>query len=91
METPWRASTGYVFARECWGKGFATETLAAMVLLARTLGVQRLQALSHVDHKASRRVLEKCGFELEGVLRRYLVFPNLGSEPADVCCHAVLP
>jgi RimJ/RimL family protein N-acetyltransferase len=91
METPWRASTGYVFARDSWGKGFATEALAAMVLLARTLGVRRLQALSHVDHIASRRVLEKCGFELEGVLRRYLVFPNLGSEPADVCLHAVLP
>ena len=91
METPLRAATGYVFARDAWGRGLATEALRAMVELARTLGIARVQAWSHVSHAASRRVLEKCGFVQEGVLRRYLVFPNLGGEPQDVCCHAVLP
>jgi ribosomal-protein-alanine N-acetyltransferase len=90
-ETAFRASTGYVFARDAWGNGYATEALRAMVELAPSLGIARVQAFSHVTHAASRRVLEKCGFVQEGVLRRYLVFPNLGSEPLDVCCHAVLP
>jgi [ribosomal protein S5]-alanine N-acetyltransferase len=33
-------------------------------------------------------VLEKTGLTLEGILRRYLVFPNLGDAPRDVFCYA---
>jgi RimJ/RimL family protein N-acetyltransferase len=88
FETPYRASTGYVFARDAWGRGYATETLTAMVDWARSLGVWRLYAECHVDHKASARVLEKCRFEREGVLKCHTVFPNLSAEPADVFLYA---
>jgi RimJ/RimL family protein N-acetyltransferase len=48
-----------------------------------------LYALCHPGHRASWRVLEKCGFEREGLLRRYAAFPNLGAEdPGDVLCYA---
>jgi ribosomal-protein-alanine N-acetyltransferase len=88
-ETPYRAGTGYVLARRHWGRGFASEALGAVVGLAARLSVQRLYALCHVAHPASARVLERCGFELEGVLRRYLVFPNLDDQTAqDVRCYA---
>jgi [ribosomal protein S5]-alanine N-acetyltransferase len=87
-ETPYRAATGYVFARGAWGRGYATETLAAMVDLAASLGVKRLYALCHLDHHASRRVMEKCAFAREGILRRHTVFPNLSPEPADVFVYA---
>jgi RimJ/RimL family protein N-acetyltransferase len=57
--------------------------------LASRLGVQRLYALCHVAHPASARVLERSGFTLEGVLHRYLVFPNLEDQSAqDVRCYA---
>jgi [ribosomal protein S5]-alanine N-acetyltransferase len=89
FETPLRASTGYVFARDAWGRGYATEALAAMVDLAPSVGIERLYALCHADHRASARVLEKCGFELEGTLRRYAEFPNLiAGRPQDVCCYS---
>lgn len=89
FETPYRASTGYVFARDAWGQGFATETLTAIVEIAQRLGVVRLYSLCHVDHGPSARVLEKVGFLCEGVLRQHLRFPNLDSgEPADVRCYA---
>jgi len=92
FETPLRASTGFLFAKDSWGKGHATEALSAMTTLARTLGVRRLQAFCHPEHKASCKVLERCGFEREGLLRRYMPFPNLGgSEPGDVLCYAHLP
>ena len=83
------ASTGYVVARDHWGDGFATEALGAMRELARVLGIRRLYAVCHVDHRASARVMEKCGFEFERVLRRHLTFPNLGPERRDVLCYAV--
>jgi RimJ/RimL family protein N-acetyltransferase len=89
VEAPWRASTGYVLARDVWGRGYATEATQAMVELADALGLRRLQAVCHVDHRASARVLEKAGFAREGVMRRYLIFPNLEvAEPSDVECWA---
>lgn len=91
FETPYRASTGYVFARDSWGRGFATETVRAMVELAPTLGLSRLYALCHIHHRPSAHVLEKTGFQCEGVLRRYLDFPNLGEPgPSDVFCYSVV-
>jgi [ribosomal protein S5]-alanine N-acetyltransferase len=89
FETPQRAATGYVLARDAWGKGYATESLRAMVELAAHTGVERLYALCHVDHVASAHVLDKCGFEREGILRRYAEFPNLAPGiAADVLCYS---
>jgi RimJ/RimL family protein N-acetyltransferase len=91
FETPRRAMTGYVFAQDAWGRGYASEALTAMVELARTLGVVRLFALCHTEHRPSARVLEKCGFSLEGTLRRYVEFPNLGAAgPQDVLCYSTI-
>ena len=89
FETPHRASTGYVLARDAWGQGYASEALAAMVTLAAQLGVVRLYALCHTRHRGSGRVLEKCGFDIEGTLRSYSEFPNLAPGiPQDVLCYA---
>ncbi|HJZ76772.1 MAG TPA: GNAT family protein [Vicinamibacterales bacterium] len=91
FETSFRAQTGYVLATDAWGRGYATEALGAIVDLARTLGVRRLYALCHHEHRASARVLEKCAFSLEGRLRAYAEFPNLTpGEPQDVLCYARL-
>ncbi len=92
VETDYRASVGYVVAAPAWGRGYATEMARAMVALAGELGLGRLHAFCHVDHARSARVLEKSGFTREGVLRRYMRFPNLGDdgEVADVACYAWL-
>ena len=91
LETADRAQTGYVFARDAWGQGYATETLGAMVHLAAELKLTRLYALCHIEHRASSRVMEKCGFEREGILQRHSVFPNLSPEPQDVFSYARTP
>ncbi|XOV84583.1 MAG: GNAT family N-acetyltransferase [bacterium] len=86
LDTPYRASTGYVFARTAWGNGYAGEVLAAMVELAEKLGVHRLEAITHVRHSVSANVLVKGGFRKEGVLREHTCFPNLNdSTPQDIC------
>lgn len=89
FETPQRAATGYVLARDAWGRGYATEALRAIVELAGGLGLRRLYALCHTEHPASWRVLDKAGFSREGVLRRHSEFPNLRpGAPCDVFCYA---
>lgn len=90
FETPQQASTGYVLAYDAWGFGYATEALGAMRDRAARLGLERLYAFCHPGHRASARVLEKCGFLCEGTLRAYAEFPNLApGVPADVLCYAV--
>lgn len=88
FETPFRAATGYVLARDAWGLGYATEALGAMVALAPNLGIHRLYALSHPEHLASQRVLDKCGFSRDTLLRCHSEFPNLEpGEPCDVVSY----
>lgn len=77
------AGTGYVIAKDSWGKGYATEALRTVVEIARKTGIQRLYALCHPENIASERVLRKCGFEYEGVLRMHSAFPNL--SPGNLC------
>jgi RimJ/RimL family protein N-acetyltransferase len=60
-----------------------------MVETAPGLGIRRLQAFCHPDHRASWRVLEKCGFSREGTLRLYAELPNLRrGEPCDLLLYA---
>ena len=89
FEAPFRATTGYVLARDSWGQGFATEALLAMRQTAMDLGVRRLYAMCYPEHQPSRHVLEKGGFEFEGTLRRFSEFPNLHPGVAeDVVSYA---
>ncbi len=89
LATPYRAVTGYLLVQPLWGQGFATELALAMVELAGSLGVVRLEALCLTEHTASARVLEKAGFAFEGVLRAYLLAPNLPRDtPSDVRSYA---
>ena len=77
FETPTRVVTGYVLARDAWGRGYATETLTAITELAHELGIARLSAFCHPDHRASWRVLAKCGFVRDVVWTTPAEFPNL--------------
>jgi ribosomal-protein-alanine N-acetyltransferase len=64
------AELGYSLARPCWNHGLATQALSAVVRSAfDNLPVHRLEAQHDLRNPASGRVLEKCGFTREGVLR----------------------
>jgi RimJ/RimL family protein N-acetyltransferase len=52
---------GYWIGREYWGKGIATQALAAFLAQVQ---VRPLYALVAKHNIASRRVLEKCGFTI---------------------------
>jgi RimJ/RimL family protein N-acetyltransferase len=62
------AELGYWLGVPYWSKGYATEALHAVIDYAFTdLGHESLQAGARVTNPASRRVLEKCGFQWTGV------------------------
>jgi ribosomal-protein-alanine N-acetyltransferase len=92
FDDPQQAATGYVIAKDAWGHGYATESLRAMVDVARDVGVSRLYALCYPKHRASWRVLEKCGFERDAGWAKQAEFPNLAPGVVqDVLCYAVAP
>jgi len=74
---------GYWLGVEHWGQGYATEALHAVIDYAfADLGHEALQAGARVTNPASRRVLEKCGFQWTGVgLRRIRAINS--SAPID--------
>lgn len=64
------AYIGYILARKHWNKGLTTEALKAFVEYGFTnLGVHRIEAHVEPDNVASGKVLEKIGFQKEGLLR----------------------
>lgn len=64
---------GYWIGQPFAGQGHATTTVRAMIGFAFTdLKLHRLEAACVPGNTASRRVLEKAGFELEGQARAYL-------------------
>lgn len=79
FEAEHQAVTGYVLARDAWGQGYATEALQAVLDVARSVGVVRLYAICHAEHRASLRVLEKCGFTRDDAWSQRAEFPNLGA------------
>lgn len=86
---PHRLGFGYVLARAHWGRGLMTETLAEVVgwgMLQDT--IWRIGDVCDVENLASARVMEKAGLEREGILRRWSMHPNLGSEPRDSFSYA---
>ncbi len=84
------AELGYVFSRDCWGRGYATEAARAVLGWVCSLeGVVRIWATCDAGNLASVRVLEKLGFSREGVLRRWAVRPNLApGVPRDAFMYA---
>jgi [ribosomal protein S5]-alanine N-acetyltransferase len=59
----WGAEVAYHFAREGWGRGYATELTRYCVALAHgALRLGEVRAFAHPDNIASRRVLAKAGF-----------------------------
>ncbi|MEO7478703.1 MAG: GNAT family protein [Lysobacteraceae bacterium] len=68
------AELGYWLGRAYWGEGVATKAVRALVPHAlRELKLYRLQARVFADNPASMRVLERCGFIHEAILRRQVV------------------
>jgi [ribosomal protein S5]-alanine N-acetyltransferase len=62
---------GYRLSSKSWGKGYATE--ATRAALEYGFGVARLNeitATAHEENVASHRVLARCGFTRDGVLKR---------------------
>ncbi len=68
------SEVGYWLGEDRWGKGIASSALKGIVKFAfNDLKLERVFAVSFENNIASRRVLEKNNFVLEGILRNSVV------------------
>ena len=61
----------YLFRRDRWGRGYATEALRAVLGVAESLELERVIALAYPENDASRRVMEKAGMVPNGTVTAY--------------------
>jgi [ribosomal protein S5]-alanine N-acetyltransferase len=72
LEQPHEADLGFIFARDVWAHGYASEIARALVRAGfEELGVDRVFATCDVDNHASARVLEHAGLTREARLDRH--------------------
>lgn len=82
------AELGYWLAEEFWNKGIITRAIKQITDIAfNELDVVRIFAEPFFTNIGSRRVLEKSGFELEGILRKSVYKNNLY---IDSCIYSIL-
>jgi RimJ/RimL family protein N-acetyltransferase len=82
---------GYALARRWWRLGLMSEALTSVVGWALAQPeIYRVWATCDIDNVASARVLERVGMEREGVLRRWLVHPNVSDSPRDCLCYSIV-
>ena len=78
---------GYWLFVEARGQGVATRVVRALAEHAQANGIMRVEAHVRVGNAASERVLERAGFEREGVKRRLL---RHGGERVDATLFALV-
>jgi L-phenylalanine/L-methionine N-acetyltransferase len=58
------------------GKGHGTKMLLTIIALAKHTDIKRIELSAGVQNKNAIALYKKCGFEEEGVLRRYTYFKS---------------
>jgi RimJ/RimL family protein N-acetyltransferase len=94
-----RGELGYWLLPECWGRGVATECMVAVLEHAYgPMALHRVAAEVDVENHASRRLLDRLGFRLEGIRRDYerkhgsfidlMIYARLATDAVATSAHA---
>lgn len=82
------AELGYWLAEEFWGKGIMTEAVKQLCQEAfERFDIVRIYAEPFAYNTGSRRVLEKAGFSLEGIMKKGVC---KNGQINDYCMYALL-
>lgn len=83
VQNGWMVSISFPLNPDEWGKGYATEAVGAAVEYAfDQVKLQRLEATVDVRNRVGIRVLEKCGFLREDIVRQ-------GKKMSVSCDHHI--
>ncbi len=67
-----RAEISYDLKQKYWRQGIMKRVLSNVLLFAfQRMHLERIEARTMLENEPSRKLLEKMGFKLEGILRKY--------------------
>jgi [ribosomal protein S5]-alanine N-acetyltransferase len=90
--TEHRAQIGYVVHKPFWGRGVATAAVRELVRIVETMpAISRVWATCALENPASGRVLEKCGFKQEAILKNWVTYPAQDNRPFDNYSYVKIP
>ncbi|SKA20351.1 GNAT family N-acetyltransferase [Consotaella salsifontis] len=80
--TPGAAELGYWLGHDYWGEGYATEAAHAIIDFGfRQFGLPLVEVACRAVNNASRRVIQKCGFQYIGTgMTRTLAAGSVATE-----------
>ena len=82
------AEMGYFIAEHYWGKGIMTEAVRQMcAYIFENTDIIRIFAEPYAHNDASCRVLEKAGFQFEGILRQNAI---KNGQSVDMRMYAII-
>ena len=82
------AELGYFVGPDHWSCGYATEASRAILDFAfNTLGLHRVHVHHFAENTASARVVEKLGFQREGLARQHVYKDG---QPIDIVLYGLL-
>ena len=85
------AEVGFLLNRRYWGNGLATAAARAIVEWVLSIpSIRRVWATCDTENLASARVLEKAGLSRQSTLRRWVVRPNISSQPRDAFMYSLV-
>jgi Acetyltransferases, including N-acetylases of ribosomal proteins len=80
---------GYAMSEHYWGKGLMTEAAQAIIERAfHELSIDIISCTCYSSNTRSRRVIEKCGFQYEGCLRR--AEQRYDGQIMDIECYSLI-
>jgi len=80
---------GYAIGEDYWGKGYTTEAAQALITFGfEQLELDLISAYCYPFNERSKRVIEKCGFKHEGLLR--LAEKRYDGEVLDNECFSII-
>lgn len=87
----YKANFGYVLAKTYWKNGYMPEALEPIKeALLESEQIYRVWAVCDIENYGSKRVMEKIGMRYEGILRKWLVHPNVSNIPRDCFFYSIV-
>lgn len=81
-------SINYVLCDDYCGKGYMTEAVRAVIkFVFEEMNIDLLSAFHYPENIKSKRVLERCGFEYEGIIEQGC--KRFDGEVFDAVCYSI--
>ncbi len=85
-----KTEVGYWVRSSKTGNGYASEMVSEITMYALdALGAKRVELITDEQNMGSRAVAERCGYQLEGVMRNFEQSPDGGLR--NNCLYANIP